>query len=179
MRKQLSRIIFILIISLFIHPLISYSQEGPSEEDIQLRREPLKGINGVFVMIEDLPPVAKELGITKESLKTEVELKLRLAGIRVYSKEEALENLSPTLYVNFNTVENIIGGIKFYPFSISVEIVEPAQIRRNAYTTTVITWRKGAVGGSKEENLIMQMRKALKIVTDPFLNDYLAVNPKK
>lgn len=181
MRKQLSKIIFILIISLFIHPLISYSQEGMTEEHIKIRREALKGIKGVSVLIEDLSPVAKELGITKESLNTEVELKLRLAGIKVYSSEEWLNSHGAisTLYVNLHTVG--FGGVRgAYAYNIEFLLQDVAYITRSSRTDLVITWRDSRLGvyNTKKDGL-EAINKSFKVVTDIFLNDYLAVNPKK
>ena len=43
----------------------------------------LVGIAAVDILIERLPKGADKLGLTKESIRTDVELKLRLAGIRV------------------------------------------------------------------------------------------------
>ncbi len=173
MRKQLSKIIFILIISLFIHPLIGYSQEGPSEEDIQLRREPLKGIKGIFVMIENLSPVAKELGITGESLNTEVELKLRLAGIKIPRSEEK-DSAFGILYVNLN----IIREKSIYVFNINVEFKEIVYIKRINQRRPLTTWDDSYVGLTQKDSSSF-IREKLKRILDTFLNDYLAVNPKK
>jgi len=181
MRKQLSKIIFILIISLFIHPLISYSQEGMTEELIKSRREPLKGIKGVYVLIESLPPDAKELGITKESMKTKTELNLRLAGIRVYSREDWRKNPGAisTLYVNLNTVG--FGTVKgAYAYNISFSLRDVAYITRSSRPDLVTTWSGSRLGvyNNKLDGL-EAINKSFKVVIDIFLNDYLAVNPKK
>ena len=182
MRKQLSKIIFILIISLFIHPLISYSQEGPTEEWIKTRREKLKGIEGVYVLIESLPPVTKELGITKELVKTEVELKLRLAGIRIDSREELLKvatTATTYLYVNLNTISYTVGGVNIYAFNISISLSDKVHIARNSMYTLAETWRDGILMISTKDNGLRKIREGLKRLLDTFLNDYLAVNPKK
>jgi len=176
MRKQLSKIIFILIISLFIHPLTSYSQEGPSEKDIQFRREPLKGIQGIYVLIEDLPPNAKEFGITKESLKTEVELKLRLAGIKIPGSEEKDSSFG-ILYVTLY----IIGEKKIYAFDIDISLQEIIYIKRINQRRLVTTWNLGYLGLFHKDHKDNSpfIREQLKRTLDTFLNDYLAVNPKK
>jgi len=179
MRKQLSKIIFILIISLFIYPLISYSQAGLEliEEKITTQRGALKGIQGFHVSIENLPPVAKELGITKELLKTEVELKLRLAGIKIYSHEEYVKNLVgiSSLYVNLNIVGNNEGA---YVFNIYIALRELAYIQRTNKPSLATIWEYGYAGFTpKASNSFI--REELKRGLDTFLNDYLAVNPKK
>jgi hypothetical protein len=40
----------------------------------------LKGISALSVLVEELPDSAKALGLTSDTLQTDVELKLRLAG---------------------------------------------------------------------------------------------------
>lgn len=172
MRKQLSKIIFILIISLFIHPLIGYSQ-----------REPLKGIQGIYVSIEQLHPDAKELGITRESLKTEVELKLRLAGIRIDNSREELLKLAttatPYLYVNLNIKNSTVGGVNIYTYNISISLIDKVYIARNSMYILATTWSRGVLGISTKDNGLRHIREGLKKLLDRFLNDYLAVNPKK
>jgi len=158
---------------------MGYSQIEPTEEEIKRHRETLKGIKGVYVLIEDLNPVAKKLGITEELLKTEVELKLRLAGIRIYSEEEMLEYLYPALYVNLNTHKDTGSGIGFYAFSLEIAIKEAAYIKRNNRPDHVTTWNDGVLGFFTKENSLELIREVLKRVLDRFLNDYLAVNPKK
>jgi len=183
MRKQLSKTIFILIISLFIHPL--YSQVELTEEHIQMRREPLKGIQGIYVLIEFLPADAKQLGITKESLKTKVELKLRLAGIRILSSEEHLkssETVSPSsiLYVNLNIVSVTSRDTNIYASDISIELQEKATIKRNKLVDRVTVWKESTLGVyNTKEGTLKGIKESLKKNTDIFLNDYLAVNPKK
>lgn len=43
----------------------------------------LGGITAVKVLVESLPPGANVIGLTKEQIQTDVELKLRMAGMRV------------------------------------------------------------------------------------------------
>jgi hypothetical protein len=50
------------------------------------------------VLIEGLPDGAKVLGLSEDMIKTDVELKLRLAGMRVTTMEDAL-NLPGSPYL--------------------------------------------------------------------------------
>ncbi len=56
--------------------------------DSESTRESLRGIPGVYVLIEHLNPDAESDGLTRTQLRTDVELKLRLAGIKVFTREE-------------------------------------------------------------------------------------------
>lgn len=67
--------------------------------------ESLKGLKAVWVVIEELPETLKsKAGLTKEQLQTDVELKLRLAGIRVVPGLSEGYHIpgQPYLYVNIN-----------------------------------------------------------------------------
>jgi hypothetical protein len=46
----------------------------------------LKGLAAVEVLVEDLGPNAARIGLTKESIATDVQLRLRRAGIRIATK---------------------------------------------------------------------------------------------
>jgi len=85
------------------------------------------------VLIEELTPAAKELGITKELLKTDVELKLRFAGIRVYNREEEMFK-NPvkisSLYINLNVISGTAGGVNIYPYHIYIALKDEVYIKR-------------------------------------------------
>jgi hypothetical protein len=62
--------------------------------DSELSRKTLKGLTTLDVVIEELTPEAERDGVTKSQLQTDVELRLREAGLRVVSDGAA------SLYVN-------------------------------------------------------------------------------
>lgn len=80
--------------------------------DADVSRETLRGLTAFYVLIEELNPnVAKYANlqknqITVQTLKSQVESRLRAAGIRVLSWEEMLRTPEqPILYVSVNTHE--------------------------------------------------------------------------
>ena len=62
------------------------------------------GDEGIHVVIEELSPEAVKSGLTKDKIRTDVELKLRMAGIKVLSREEVLDSVRnfPCLDVNIS-----------------------------------------------------------------------------
>ena len=76
-------------------------------QDIEQTRNTLRGLSGVYVMPENpLEEDAIRGGLSQDNIRTEVELKLRLAGIRVLSKEEWEQELGrPYLYVRLNVLK--------------------------------------------------------------------------
>jgi hypothetical protein len=70
-------------------------------QDNESTRNTLRGLKGVDVLIERLDQQILKDGLTVDSIRTDVELKLGLPGIRVLSPEERLKQLgSPYLHVN-------------------------------------------------------------------------------
>ena len=89
--------------------------------------ESLRGLSGVNVLVENLSDSAKRAGLEKNSIQTDVELKLRLAGIKVLTDEEWLYAPGdPYLYVNLTVVW--AGGICAY--GIDVELKQTALLDR-------------------------------------------------
>ncbi len=52
-------------------------------------RETLRGIKGVFLIVEAAEPEIERAGLTQRQIKTDVEQKLRLAGLNVLAPDEA------------------------------------------------------------------------------------------
>jgi hypothetical protein len=125
----------------------------------------LAGITTLCVVIEDLPPGAVRLGLTKDTLQTDVELKLRLAGMRVIaSNQEAL-------YVNVNTTADSAA------VNASIEVLQPMALVRapRIVLGAATTW---SIGKLATFHTAGQVRDLVKDEVDTFLNDWLTVNPK-
>jgi hypothetical protein len=132
----------------------------------------LKGISALNVRIADLSEDAKVLGLTKDAIQTDVELKLRLAGMRVVTMEEDF-NLpgTPFLYINVNLTDTTKAG------HIEVELRQNAQLERNGQLAlAVTTWRTGGIFAN---TTAQHIRDSIKDSVDEFLNAWLSVNPKK
>ena len=130
----------------------------------------LAGITAVKVLIEELSQGAAALGLTKESLRTDVELKLRLATLQV--KEDA-----PTwVYVNVSVAVSPLTNDR--AADILVEILQPVRLVRDSTIGPfhAMTWSKGTVIARPSAQMI---RTVVKDAVDTFLNAWLSVNPKK
>lgn len=74
-------------------------------------KEVLSGLPGVYVLVEHLQDNAKDFGLSADSFKTEVELRLRSLGITVLSPTDRISTTgSPRLYINVNTVKTQVGS---------------------------------------------------------------------
>ena len=132
----------------------------------------LKGITAVGVAFEPLSDTAKRLGLTDESLQTDAELKLRLAGMRVVTLRES-DNLpgSPCVYARVSLSSDAKAAL------VEVHLRQNVLLQRNSqFAGFVPTWVRSYIASDPTAQGI---RDHLKDLIDEFLNDWLSVNPKK
>ncbi len=143
-----------------------------AQGDNESTRSTLKGINGLSVVVVDLPDGAMVLGLTKDSIQTDVELKLRLAGVRVMTLEEHLEVPGkPYLYIDLNLTKSARAA------SVDVSLHQNARLDRNGELAYgVATWNAGVLITNPTAQTIHDY---VKDAVDQFLNAWLSVNPKK
>ena len=132
----------------------------------------LRGLEGVQVIVEEIPPELKRDGLTKSQLKTDVELALRISGIKVLSAEERVQILSqPILYLNVNVMKTQGPA---YVFNVDLSVRETGITLRGGMTWAP-TWEWGYVGITSE---LASIRDYVKDMVDRFINAYLTANPK-
>ena len=142
--------------------------------DTGLNRDTLRGITSVPVLIQ-LDPDASSHGLTSDQLQTDVELRLRKAGLPV---PNALGS-GPYLYVEVGLMKGTGELNGAYVVYYEVSFFQPAFVIPTSVTSVVPTWsysRLGVVGG---DNLATTSRSTIADLVDKFINAYLSVNPKK
>jgi hypothetical protein len=133
----------------------------------------LQGLQGVHVIVEKFSERAERAGFDTGAIRTDVELRLRMAGIRVHSNEEsAATPPAAFLYVNVASLQDAPSQKAAFALTIHLKQVV---VLLNGKTTVAATWSTGTVGYGD----IRYVREALKDHTDEFINDWLSVNPKK
>ena len=145
--------------------------------DDEASRASLKGLRGIYLVIQNLDPPEEQAGLTTADIRTDVELKLRLAGIPVLSEDQWLNTRGGAyLYVK---VEVFARADSAWPYTSTVSVTQHVTLDR---TPTIATWGStwsvdilGSVGSLK----VRSIRDRLKDQVDQFINAYLAVNPKK
>lgn len=144
------------------------------------RPQSLKDLAGVIVVVEDFRSAAEDAGFDRGTFQTDVELKLRIAGIRATDDIEL-----PRLYLNVNVLhrERNRNG----PYNTSLELIQGVLLRSQlrsepektfedalAMTTTYsTTWSAGSLGFGS----VADVRDAVRDLVDMFANDWLSVNP--
>ncbi len=142
-----------------------------AQNNLPLRNMPPK----LGVLIESLPSVAQQrAGLDQSQLRTDIELKLRLAGISVVTAS----GTTPYLYLNINCIETSVRGVAC---SIDVRLSENVSlIHRTAPDTSIATtWEMGTLISTPQSGASDYVRQSMKNLVDVFLNDYLSVNPRR
>ena len=143
--------------------------------DSERTRATLRGIEGVRVVIEGLESEVERAGLTTQQLQTDVELRLRLAGIRVLTDEESRRTPGqPLLYVNVNVLLQSDG---LAAYSIEVALRQRAALETDGSPATVETWGAASIGIVGRARLD-SIRNPLRDGVDEFINAYLSVRPR-
>ena len=158
--------------------LIFASKSPASAIDSKSNRATLRGLEGVAVLVEQFSPEVEKEGLVKNRLQTELELKLRMAGIKVLTKEECLKTPGePYLYVNIN-VNIAKTESDIYPYSIDVLLIQKVSLARDPNQATyAVTWSTGGVG-SIGKPILSQLQNSVEEILDVFVKAFLSENPK-
>jgi hypothetical protein len=105
-----------------------------------------------------------------------VELQLRKAGIRVFTKEERLRAPGqPVLSVTTGVLLHSNGRATY---TLIVALYQRASLDINADSVLVATWDFMVFGSVRVSHISDTGRKYVKDLVDRFINAYLSVNPR-
>lgn len=139
------------------------------------KQSALRGISSTGVVIEELPADAQRGGLNGEQLRTDVELRLRKAGVRIDN-----DKANSFLYVRVYAIKNEqCGG--FYVLTVEVELDRSAtiDIGKGRQSPEVLgAWSKTGLAVLPLKDFVADARTMVGDICDQFLNDYLAANPK-
>ena len=146
--------------------------------DNEYTRKTLAGLTGLYVSVEQIPDEMQRDGLDTTQILTDVELKLRQAGITVLTRQEWLSTAAaPYLYVNVQAIKN---PANFYAFSVDVQLRQRVTLVHDpAVLILATTWSATGVIGTVGSKKLRSLREAVRDLTDQFINAYLAANPKR
>ncbi|MFA5393495.1 MAG: hypothetical protein WC081_03160 [Candidatus Ratteibacteria bacterium] len=167
-------VVSVLALGFFLfHPVFIAAAEN---------RIPFHGLKAVAVFVEDIDQEAVKDGLNKEEIKTDAELRLREAGIKVVPVEKSLDLLnSPYLYIIVNTVK-FSSGLE-YVYGASVQLKQVVMLGRKKPAKPALLWattweKSDGVEITFVEDLAGNVRTHINEKVDAFVGDYLAENPK-
>jgi hypothetical protein len=144
--------------------------------DSEIDRASLKGLKGVFVLVEDLNPPEEQAGLKTADIQADAVQRLQAAGIPLLSKEQDIDTPGmPTLYISVSVASSTATDL--WPFSIDVNLEQQATLKRNpeTFVPTAITWHVGSLGAVDKSN-IRSVRDRVNEQIAKFVNAYNKVN---
>lgn len=185
-RKSLvSRTYIVFFLGLLTLSLLAIQNQttfASAVEDDAYTRSTLRGLDGVYVAVEPLGSEVESQGLTAAMLKSDSELQLRVAGIRVLSKKEwARTKGGPVCYVEVNIVTDVVLaqdlGFALYAYEIKVEFNQDVVLVRDmTFKALSPTWSISYLGIT---NSLPRIRGKAKDLVARFVAAYLEVNPKE
>ncbi len=159
--------LFVFAAALLLSPIVcAQAQNSPV----------LKDVGPIAVIIQDLDPDAVRDEFNVELIRTDIEVELRKAGIRVVDRAQ-LDDSSGRPYL-FLVVSTLKGTLNTYTYSMELRFHQNASLTRNPdVTLSVSTWNRSVIG-SERGNRLPLLRDKIKEMLQPFINEYLAANPR-
>jgi hypothetical protein len=142
------------------------------------KRDTLRGLREISVLIEYLPDDVEREGLSREHLQRDIEVRLRQAGLRVLTISDIAKSPgAPYLYV---AVYPITGpSVDLNAYAIGLTLKQLVQLSRNPTTELfATTWEGPAPPSSLIAPRVLDIRSRILEAVGRFIIDYEAVNPK-
>jgi hypothetical protein len=137
-------------------------------------RETLRGLPGVEVLVESIPPELERTGLTTAGLQTDLAQRLKAGDITVYTTQR--ENPSPAkpyLYVHLNPLE-LPDGLQ--AVAIQVHVRQTLQsLVTNSRVVNAMTWDMHTVVAFRPPD-VRELKATVLEMVDGFIADWRAVH---
>ena len=142
------------------------------------KRDTLRGLREISVLIEYLPDDVEREGLNREHLQRDIEMRLRQAGLHVLTLSEVANSPgAPYLYV---AVYPIIGSsVTVNAYAVALTLKQLVQLSRNPTTELFATTWEGPIHfSSLSDSRVLDIRSRIFDAVGRFIVDYREVNSK-
>ena len=137
-------------------------------------RELLRSLDGFRLAVDRIRPDVERDGLFRSTLLEDMELRLRMGGVKVLSEEEAEKKPdAPCLYLYVDALKCSLG----YVYKVRLALMEPFKLVRNNVKVTATVLRIPDELGITSN--LSEIRDAAVEFVDEFVKAWKAVNPKK
>lgn len=171
--------LFIWFLSLLLFTAQGFYAYASAVEDDNYTRSTLRGLDGVYVAVEPPGHAVEAQGFTAATLRTDMEVKLRAAGIKVLSKRQWTETEgAPVCYLVLNVVNDValekVAGFTLYAYEVRVELNQDViLVRDRAAKALSPTWSSSYLGVT---NSLPRIKAKVREMMDRFIDAYLDAN---
>jgi hypothetical protein len=144
---------------------------GNSAAQLSLGKESLKGLGAVRVVVEDFNGPLIEVGLNKDQIQQDVELRLRKSGIKVTSQDASVPY-----------IDVLIGGAKVprtsaMVYAMTLDLYQPVLLQRDPSTKLYASTWSSSLAVAAFANVTL-LRNYVGDLVDSFINDYLSQNQR-
>jgi hypothetical protein len=142
------------------------------------KRDTLRGLREVSVLVEYLPDDVEREGLSREHLKRDIEGRLGQAGLRVLTISEIANSPgAPYLYVAVYPITT--PSVNFNAYAIGLTLKQLVHLSRDPTTEFfATTWEGSAPPSSLSAPRVPDIRARILDAVGRFLIDYQAMNLK-
>ena len=156
-----------------------FFRDGVNGEYEFENKETLRDIKSISVFLGVLNPDVEKAGLSEDTIQKDVELQLRMAGIKVvpvyFPMSGSVLLVNPDI-IEYAQISKLLKS-KFFFVTIRLQIIQGVSLLRNSTMSfSATTWETDYHFTVGEEKLEKSVKDSLKNLVDKFLNDYLAVN---
>lgn len=153
--------------------LLSWSARPAAAEFYPDNRASLKGLAGVHVLVERIPADMEAAGLTEELVRSEVEGRLKKAGLKLLSRKDFIgQPGAPRLYIQLNSAKykgRFLWSSEKIAFSIRLDLGQLVKLSRNPEIEVhATTWQTSLVGYADDKKL-QTVRDDLAAMVDRFI----------
>lgn len=169
----------VTVLALLLPPLlacVAFAEDAPDFE-----AQTLKGLDGVFIVVEAPTQYLLDAGLAGEAMRSTVESDLQKAGIRVLSRSEWLVHRGkPYVYLNVSAVpvrqgEKVLGCA----YNIRLELNQSVTLDRdNSRCMSASTWSADTTGLASAKNVQSGIGDTIDDVVAKLGAAWAKVNPK-
>lgn len=144
----------------------------------------LKGIAGIWVLVENLDPDLQKAGLTKGELRSDVEDRLRESGIAVEPPSES--GAGPFLYLKLTDIAVPAGGKRKSKarsrnegtaLYVRLELQQSVALKREPSSSLLAdTWRQSVIGYAEPARAGETARGWVRELTERFVKAYRTAN---
>jgi len=150
---------------------------APAESvDNERTRQTLRGLEGVYVVVEDLRLEIEEEGLTRNEIHKMAVETLGAAGVPVLSEDAWQEAPgSPWLYLYAHVIRREFVEERVFVFNLSIELKQKVNLTRAPEEEDVFatTWSRALLGKS---GYLEDVRKGVQVCLEDFIDAYRSMN---
>jgi hypothetical protein len=148
--------------------------------DTPNERITLVGLTGVHVVLDEVGDAGERLGLNRARLQADADQRLRGAGLRVLTPNEALTSVGrPTLHLRL-IVLPVPDTPGLYVYSVDVTLRQQVRlVRDRAIESYALTWSEQRVVGAARADRLGVARAALLGKVDEFVTAWRVSNQER